>query len=244
MKYLKLFEELRPETYISAGQKLKKKGHNKRGDNLINYATSLRDMKDEPYDKNIFKYNILSSETIYKCKLLDYKVSLMNGFKKTDSVAEVIDGDGAVVFNVSFDFETNQGMILKPFELKIILYTGKINYERSVDVTGRVSSNKKRVVRNYIQLIYSNYDGELDCIMQGLFADRRSAILFIREILSTIPNDSDFVASEVVSLMQRPNEELEDIYNMFTINNIDVHTLYSDNENVLEENPIITKNDN
>lgn len=91
MKYLKLFEELSPETYIRAGQKLKSKGHYKRGNNLINYATNLRN-KDVVYDPTIYKYNILSSQTIYKCKFVDYEINLIYG----DSVSELVDSNNSI----------------------------------------------------------------------------------------------------------------------------------------------------
>lgn len=232
MKYIKLFEELRPETYISAGQKLKKKGHFKRGDELINYATSLRNNNE--YDKSIYKYKILSSETIYNCKFVDYEISLTS----SHSIEELIDGNSSIAYNIEFTFETSTGMLLKPFDFTVVLYSARFTSQLRGGELIKDNRNIRKVV-NTIRIGYSNYNGPEDCIMHGLFADRRSAILFVREIMPTIPDDPDFNASEVVSLMERPNEELEDIYNMF--NKIDVHTLYSDNENILEKKPTITK---
>lgn len=143
-----------------------------------------------------------------------------------------------IQLDISFNFETNTGMSMKPFDFTVVLYSGQFSGQvRGTEIIKDNRSIRKAV--NSIKIGYSNYNGSKDAIMQGLFADRRSAILFTREVISTIPYDSDFNASEIVSLMGRPNEDLENIYDIFT--RIDVHTLYSDDENILQQNPTVTK---
>lgn len=76
--------------------------------------------------------------------------------------------------------------------------------------------------------------------MCGIFSDRKSANMFLKEVVSKIPDDSDLPISNVVSLLHKPSSDLEKIYNMFT--NIDIHYLYNEDDfSVLSKNKIITK---
>jgi hypothetical protein len=70
MKHLKLFEELLPSTYLSAGDKLRKKGFEKRGTKLIQYALGMDPEKQIRYvgAGNRFLYTTLGNLTVNDSK--------------------------------------------------------------------------------------------------------------------------------------------------------------------------------
>ena len=238
MKYLKQFEELNPETYISAGDKLKKKFQTVRGHNLIGYGTNLKNNQQIISDTNIYKYNIMTTVdgklpgVLQQCKFIDYQIKYLY-HAKDPSVEDVINNINEIGYRISFIFENEKGDFISPFAFDVFLYSSTNNYR-----TGTI--NNPRKLLNYIQIRSSavKMPSDKEVYMQGLFADRRSAVLFVKNILSTIPNDSDFNASEIVSLIKRPNGDLEEIYNVF--NKIDINYLYGDNISLLYKEQTIT----
>ena len=64
MKYLKLFEELKPDTYQKAANELDKLGHKKRASNLRDWSINVREKENfrkwspfGPYKMDILKSN-------------------------------------------------------------------------------------------------------------------------------------------------------------------------------------------
>lgn len=237
MKYLKQFEELNPETYISAGNKMRDKYQPKRGDKLIDYG--VKKQRENSYKQELaseYKYNILidgwyADPIIYQCKFLDYKI-----WYNADDIEDLIDSNYEIRYDITFIFEATDGSKIIPFDFVYSLYT-----------EGKGKKGNRKFI-NTIRIESSDYDNheEFDenevSRFGGIFADRRSAVLFLREIVSTIPDDPEFNMSEILGLLKRPSDELDEIYNKIDISNIDIHYLYGDDDSSLEKRPIITKN--
>lgn len=66
MKYIKTFEELKPETYISAADKLSKLGHIKRPEQLKNYAYDTIRLNTTNSIKTIGEFEIVLSQAFTK----------------------------------------------------------------------------------------------------------------------------------------------------------------------------------
>lgn len=65
MKYIKTYEELKPETYLSAADKLSKLGHVKRPENLKNWANDTKRRNLISSIKNIGQFDIEIGEDLY-----------------------------------------------------------------------------------------------------------------------------------------------------------------------------------
>lgn len=239
MRYLKQFEELNPDTYISAGNKLKKKFQTVRGHNLVGYGNNLKNKQQIISDTSIYKYNIMTVGVgdkfpgeLQQCKFIDYEIKY--SFGKNPSVEEVINRPNEIGYDISFIFENEKGDFISPFAFEVFLYSSTNNYK-----TGTVNNVRKLLNDIKIRSSLANKPNNKETYMYGLFADRRSAVLFVNDILSTIPDDPDFNVSEIVSLLERPNKELEAIYNIF--DKIDINYLYGDDINLLFKEKSIVK---
>lgn len=211
MRYIKLFEELNPKTYIKAGQEMEKKYQYTRGEKLIKHGNDLiRGKSTSNKEKVDFPYTILIDDVSYqtlKCKFLRYEILLQDDLEEDNSITDCIDGDGDIWFTVVFYFEDEDGDDgIVPFEFVIDLY----------------SDTENRLPKFNISIKRTESDNSID--YGGMFTDRKSANLFLRNVVSDIPNDPRF--SEIVSILQRPSSDLEKIYSMF--DNIDIHYLYDD----------------
>lgn len=233
MKYLKQFEELNPETYISAGNKMSDKHQPKRGDKLIQYG--VKKQKENSYRPDLaseYKYNILldgwyHDPIIYQCKFIEYKIRY-----NADDVEELIDDDYSIRYNITFIFKATDDSTVIPFDFVLVLY-GEPKGKKGI-----------RKFINTLRIESSDYETDTNGVVRfgGIFADRRSAVTFLREIVATIPDDPDFNMSELLGLLERPSDELDAIYKKIDISNIDIHYLYGDDDSSLDKSPIITKN--
>lgn len=235
MKYLKQFEELNPNTYISAGNKLKDKYQTVRGNNLIGYGIKKRndDQINHSVDKNIYKYNINSFDKLMQCKFIGYEIKYSTGINY--SIEDLINRNNEIGYAVSFIFENIKGEIVLPFTFEINLYSKS---KKNIISHRKLISNI-RIRTTVASLIYNRDRNSKKIHKKGLFADRKSAVTFTKEVLPTILDDPDFNVSEVVSLLEKPISDLENIYNIF--NKIDINYLYGDNVDIINNTINITK---
>ncbi len=129
MKYLKRYnEELEPNTYRKAGERLKRMGHAKRGDKLISWG---EDVKKKEEDRNTLKRRESASKLgLYKMKILQKKATQKNisGMIISSSSEDIrLEGNFFIHFYIdesnfkeSYDMWQNGESFSIPFDFGII----------------------------------------------------------------------------------------------------------------------------
>lgn len=221
MKYLKKFEELSPDIFTKAADKLAYKlGHTKRVKDLYDHADSYKDKKKSVAPKKDYTYNIILSDTNEKANanLVNTRVTFFMDSEDiestdVDNVVKTYIDNSARELSFELDFE---------FEIKVD-GDGPSHYGYTLDNTLLISlavyiyNHKSKFKPN---IIFNN-----DEITNSLFSDRRSANLFrkvIKDEISKIDISTILTTTEPDS---NHTNQLEEFYNM--LDNIDIHKLYS-----------------
>ena len=198
MKWIKTFEELKPDIYRRAGKKLVSIGHAERGGRLVDYSrekeTGLYNMflckarsfgigdsgseaqKDKTYSFSFSKY-----EVVY-----GYSSGLLEGMDLEDILQQWKKGDKELDIDIIFYFRptsvTIKSMGLdenldKDYPLFSLKYTLAIyddgEHDSSKDLAELYELNEWLSLRTYFT----------DDVLYGIFSDKKSASLFTKTIL-------------------------------------------------------------
>lgn len=227
MKFIKLFEELSPEVYINAGNKLAAKNQKGRGENLKRFGNSL--INGEPIKPIItqeFNYKIyhdyFGEDEIIDCKFIGYECLFCGADESEESFEELLADDYQLSYTIVPKFETVDGKLMIPFEMCVYLYSKARG------------AKKNRLLKLDIKLEQTQTDCDLYC---GIFADRTSANRFVKQVLPKVLDDTaNFRVQDVVSFLDKPSDDLEKIYDIF--DKIDIHYLYGDSCESIGNNKI------
>jgi len=166
MKYLKRYnEELEPNTYKKAGERLKRMGHAKRGNKLISWG---EDVKEREEDRKAKKRREEASKLgTYKMKIIQRKVTQkISGVPIYNSSEDIrLEGNFFIHFYIdennfkeSYDMWENGEPFSIPFDFGIIP-ADDVTYEKLLDLVGEdeLYLNTFYVNYMYIQLSEGNY---------------------------------------------------------------------------------------
>lgn len=241
MKWIKTFEELKPETYRNAGRKLKTIIDKRdRGDKLINYGDEL-----EYGFYNMF-YGV-NDDSLSKKKFTKPSVKfdiIMDSVTGDDDIEDAVDywsyGGRNLTFYLTFSFVCEQGVYsIGGKSLPLFSFEVKIANETSVDDDDDESifelyKENKTLNISIIQPVLDFYDantngygGARKYKYNGIFSDRKSALKFKKELPNLINDEIHGKIQEIFSFL---GAETDDVVNCINgILNPSINYLYNEN---------------
>jgi len=185
MRHIKLFEELRSETYISAADKLMRRGHLDRAkvlydksDQVINKSIDRIDPNRYEIEFKVNDYNtiqgIFQIVDVIKIKgntypiisAVDYEVIFQCGNKKVSIICGNEEGDDTYHHdwdeegNITNTYETPKDEILTLWIRSITNITDEDDYERSTYQQFKFKNRKD--ARNFKKFLVEEFPGKCD----------------------------------------------------------------------------------
>lgn len=239
MKWIKTFEELKPETYRSAGRKLKNiTGKRERGERLIDYGDEVE------YGFYNISYGVVD-DSISKRKFTKPSVSfdiIKDSYGESDTEG-IIDywsyGGRELVFYLTFSFVGEQD-IYSLGGKSVPLFSFAVLIADSVDEDDLENDDKsifelykenKRlnisIINPILDFSDKTYNGIRYYKYNGIFSDRKSALKFKKELPNLINDEIHGKIQEIFSFL---GAETDDVVNCINgILNPSINYLYNTN---------------
>lgn len=229
MKWIKTFEELRPDTYRRAGNKLISIGHSYRGGSLVDYShekesglynmligndRSLYGQKDQTYSYSFSRYKVIYGSFHHRSHdgtvLTDKEASA--GLELEESLENWKNGDAldieimfyfkpTSVTRKSLDIINYKKMDDYPlFSIKYTLALPNEEVEDPDDISTLYEENE------WLSLITSPTNS---ATVYGIFSDKKSAILFMRSVLPRAIDSAKEKLADLYSAIAVPTEYYE-----------------------------------
>ena len=223
MKWIKKFEELSPDIYRTAGKQLIQKGHSSRGFNMLDHSLKANHGIVNMWFANE-AHGILSkkddnSENKFSPKTFSFIESKLTFGENRSSDMDPetfsdFENDHTQAVNIEFYFSPTSNTfkdlnISSLDEVRIFTITFSINDDK---ISAYINNTRNR--QDSLSLCY-----------YGIFSDRKSATLFVRNILKAEIEKHEEKILDILSLSEIPTEEV--IKNIIDLNkSIKVNNLY------------------
>lgn len=236
MKWIKTFEELKPETYRSAGRKLNQIGKKDRGNELIDYGNEKEygfySMWYAPEGDPISDYNFTKPHASFE---MIPDIIEQDKLSPEDMINRWQGGNGNLKFTITFSFKATEkvsyyntaGKTFPLFSFEVIIANYIKEEEEDEENTYKLYNNKKTLEINVVRPALSVYSEKARKYYRynGIFSDRKSALKFKKELPNLITDEIQEKIQEIFSLV---GAETDDVINcMEGIMNPSINYLYS-----------------